>query len=115
MKKIKDNKILLWVLLSVFMILSVIYYFDIYLTTNQIVFSSTDGLIVVAIGFTILLASMVLIYLVAKINSLEKNISDIKDLICDVEDNDIEMQRTTQLIFMNLSGKLGVGFDEEKL
>lgn len=115
MKKIKDNKILLWVLLSVFMILSVIYYFDIYLTTNQIVFSSTDSLIVVAIGFTILLASMVLIYLVAKINSLEKNISDIKDLIYDVEDNDIEMQRTTQLIFMNLSEKLGVGFDEKKL
>lgn len=120
-KKIKNDKIVLWVSLSIFLIASVIYYFNIYFKNNEIIFSKSDSLILIILGSSIIATSIVLIFLIFKVmnlnevvNETKKLILNLKEEISDIEDNDIALHRTTQLMIMNLSKKLGVDGNSDK-
>ena len=133
--KIAKNKIFLWIILSVFLICMVGYYAEMYISTNQIVFTSSDVSMLIILGSAILVISILVIYLVFKVNKintqlnivtekllesnslildLKNDIIEFQDILIDEEDNNVKQHRTTQLILMNLSKKLGVWSDETR-
>lgn len=120
-RKLNNNKILLWVILSVFLICSVLYYFNSYFVDSEIVFTKSDSFILTILGTSILTISILVIYLVFKVRSLNNTINETRILILslqedleNIEDGNVNLHRTTQLMIMNLSKKLGVGINEEE-
>lgn len=84
-------------------------------------FTSSDCFILSVLGISIVTISILVIYLVFKVKSLSITLDETKLLILnlredleDIEDSNVNLHRTTQLMIMNLSKKLGVGVDEKK-
>ena len=119
-RKLSGNKIILCIILSVFLICSVIYYFNIYFKSNQIVFTESDKFILIILGASIIIASTLVTYFSFKINKLSTILEDTRLLIsnlqndlAEIEDDNVNLHRTTQLMIMNLSRKLGVRTNEK--
>ena len=119
-RKLSGNKIILCIILSVFLICSVIYYFNIYFKSNQIVFTESDKFILIILGTSIIIASTLVTYFSFKINKLSTILEDTRLLIsnlqndlAEIEDDNVNLHRTTQLMIMNLSRKLGVRTNEK--
>ena len=93
-----------------------------YLINNQILFTKSDSIILFLLGTSIIFSSISLIYLSIRLNKaillLKDTINLVKELqdsLEDMEDNNININRTTQLMIMDFSRKLGVDISEKRL
>ena len=126
---IKRNSKFIWISLSLFLISVVFYYFKSYHDYNKIIVSENDTCILSCFGIGIIIISILTICLLFKVDFLSKKIdkyteymNDFKNLLFnlqseieEVEDENVKLHRTTQLMIMNLSKKLGVSDNEKKL
>lgn len=112
----------LWIALSVFLIVSILYYSVRYMIEKQILFTFADLFNVVFFGTAVVIAAILIIYLIFKTNNLQKIVMNnsecmrdckqlliqLQDDLIDLEDNEAKGHREIQLMIMELSRKLGV-------
>lgn len=112
---ININRIVLWLLVILLVVVSTIYFARCYLCNNELIFTSEDSAVLLLFLTFILFMSAIMIFLVIKVYKLEKFIIRMVEGIVLTEDNLICFQRTTQNMIMDLSKKLGVNDFEKRL
>lgn len=109
------NKIILWGLVVLLVVVSTIYFAKCYLYNGELIFTAEDKAILFLFLLSILFMSAIMIFLIIKVSCLENIIAELIEDIVLTEDNILGFQRTTQNMIMRLSDKFGVGDFEKKL
>lgn len=77
-----------------------IYYSVVYATKKQIIFDSSDILIIIFFGLLSLVVVFMLLYINFKLNSFSNALSDISNKIDISEENMINLEKSTQRIIL---------------
>lgn len=111
------RNILLFLFLSLFVFFSFIYYSKCYIVNDLCFLLTTEGSIYVLFGIgiiVVILIGFVNILLNCKIRrEFNEFKEDVFDLILDIEDNEINFQKSTQLLIIKILDRLGVERDEK--
>lgn len=98
-----------------------IYYSVVYATKKQIIFDSSDILIIIFFGLLSLMVVFMLLYINSKLNSFSNALSDISNKIDISEENMINLEKSTQRIILKevkenreFKGKILERMDYEK-
>ena len=107
-KKGITYKIVSSITLIVGIILSVIYYAKVYMINTNLIFTSKDQFILIIFGVCISIIIAIYIITFMFFINIKNEIQIILQEIISAEDNQIEFQRNTQMMILELSKKLGV-------
>ena len=99
-----------------------VYYSVVYVTNKQIIFDSSDILIIIFFGLLSLMVVFMLLYINSKLNIFSKALTDILDKIDISEENIINLEKSTQRVMLKeikgnreFKGKIleRMGYEEE--
>ena len=77
-----------------------VYYSVVYVTNKQIIFDSSDILIIIFFGLLSLMVVFMLLYINSKLNAFSNALSDISNKIDISEENMINLEKSTQRIIL---------------
>lgn len=104
------------IILAVILILTTVYFGKCYISDGKnLSFTPEDVYILFLFGVGIIVVCSILIYLVIKIERLEKALLEVFEEISEIEDNNIQFSRITQELILGLFCKFGVDSSEKKV
>lgn len=115
MSKRKSTKIITWLVLSIFIVVSIVYYASSYLSDYELSFTLEHRFILFLFAICVLIMVGLSSFILYRNFKLEKLVKLVLEEIADAEDNTIEFNRTTQNMIMKLANSVGVDAHEKRL
>lgn len=107
MKIFKIIRYVIMIIVAIFILFGMTYYAICYIPNGELILTNDDRTLLLLIFLGIIIFVFCLFYLLNKVNKLEKTISDLYNVVCDIEDNNSVNNMTTQNMIMTLYKKLG--------
>ena len=104
------KRAILYILLALFVIISVFYYGKCYITNHELVFTESDKFILLLFSIISIFTATMLILIILLLNKIKNNIINIIEELSDAENNNIEIEKITQKMIIELSKDLGVDY-----
>lgn len=107
MKIFKVVRCIAMIVVAIFVLVGMIYYAICYIPDQELLLTSNDRVLLISIFVGIIIFVFCLFYLLSKVIILEKTISNLYNVVCDIEDNNSVNNMTTQNMIMTLYKKFG--------